>query len=368
MRKSVRISAKAAAAMVLLVLVTACGGNAPVGAPAVSGGHRYVVVPPGTHPSLLFSKQELPGLRARTGAPGIPGENWQRIVNLAGGDSTVRYEGDWSAHRLIAMALVYQVNEDHATGRAAVDYFQAVLREKEPFEFYRKVDRHFFQTEYWPRAFAYAWDWLYELMDETERREVAGQLELWCQALYEHTAAWWWRDAFYNCGAIPVGALGLLCVSIQAEATHPEFQAWFDSCIQRIRDNFFPTSWRANGICYEGPCYAQYAKNPLQFGEALRRTGGEDIVRNSGAVNAMHYQTFQWMPQGGCGPIGDNTDYGRRVFNAAYLMGIGEMRDSASLWTFETYANRQSLDPVLAFLWYPERLNPVTPKQAGWPA
>jgi len=73
------------------------------------------------------------------------------------------------------------------------------------------------------------------------------------------------------------------------------------------------------------------------------------------------------MPQGGCGPIGDNTNYGRRVFAAAYLLGIGEMGDSASLWTFNKYTDRRRLDPVLTFLWYPEELAISSPREVGWP-
>ncbi len=331
------------------------------------GGHRWVVVQPGIHPSLLFSKQELPGLRERTKLTGTPLEAWKRITSLASGDTTVRYEGNWEAHRLIAMALVYQIGGKSDDGRRAVEYFHRLLAQNEPIAFYRKTGSNFFDTEYWPRAFAYAWDWLYEAMSDSERREIAAGLETWCKALYEHTESWWWRDASYNCGAIPVGSLGLLCTAIQGEATHPEFRKWFDSAIRRIRDNYYPTAWRSNGICYEGPCYAQYHKNPTQFGEALRRTGGEDILRLSGAINAMHYQVYQWMPQGGCGPVGDNTEYGRRVFSASYLLGMEEMRDGAGLWTFEKYTDRASLDPVLTFLWYPEGLKPVSPREAGWP-
>jgi hypothetical protein len=330
-------------------------------------GHSWVVLQPGVHPSLLFSKQELSKLRARTKQAGTPGESWQWVTALASGDSSVRYEGNWEAHRLIAMALVYQMGGQHDDGQKAIEYFQELLTVNEPVSFYRKTAGNFFDTEYWPRAFAYAWDWLYEAMSDRQRKELMPKLEAWCKALYEHTEAWWWRDASYNCGAIPVGALGLLCTAIQGEATHPEFKTWFDSAVQRIRDNYFPTAWRSNGICYEGPCYAQYHKNPTQFGEALRRTGGENILSRSGAINAMHYQVFQWMPQGGCGPVGDNTDYGRRVFSASYLLGVEERQDSAGLWTFEKYADRKSLDPVLTFLWYPEGLTPVSPGQAGWP-
>lgn len=351
--------------LILTVLTAACIQNPE--AEKAYPTQRFDVVRPGDHPSLLFSAQELPELRRSVGTQGLTGEAWERVLKLCEADPKVRYEGDWAAHRLSAMALVYQITDDSEVGRRAVEYFQEKLAENEPFSFYKEVDSNFFETEHWPKAFAYGWDWLYPVMTDEERHQILSQLENWCKALYQHTDAWWWRDASYNCGAIPVGALGLLCVAIQGETQHPEFQMWLDSCVRRIRDNYFPTAWRSNGICYEGPCYAQYHKNATQFAEALRRTGGEDIVKKSGAVNAMRYQTFQWMPQGGCGPIGDNTNYGRRVFAAAYLLGIGEMRDSASLWTFEKYTDRGRLDPVLTFLWYPEELESVSPGEKGWP-
>jgi hypothetical protein len=351
----------------LLFAVSSDGIRSQDGLQRSDRGHRWVALPPGVHPSLLFSKQELSKLRERTKQAGTPGEAWQLVTALASGDSSVRYEGNWEAHRLIALALVYQIGGKQDDGRKAIEYFQELLAVNEPVAFYRKTAGNFFDTEYWPRAFAYAWDWLYEAMNDQQRRELLPKLEAWCKALYEHTESWWWRDASYNCGAIPVGALGLLCTAIQGEAAHPEFRKWFSSAVQRIRDNYFPTAWRSNGICYEGPCYAQYHKNPTQFGEALRRTGGEDILIQSGAINAMHYQVFQWMPHGGCGPVGDNTEYGRRVFSASYLLGVEEMQDSAGLWTFEKYADRKSLDPILTFLWYPEGLAPLSPGQAGWP-
>jgi len=348
-------------------LNVSCGQGAGPGEPARAGGHSYVAVPPGTHPGIFFSKRELPALRARTTAEGLPAESWQKIVRLAQSDSTVRFEGAWESHRLRALALVYQVSGRKEDARAAIDAFMQVLRETDPVEYYRKVNEDFFETENWPLAFACAWDWLYEAMTDEERVEALPKLELWCKALYDHTESWWWRDASYNCGAIPVGALGLLCTAIRGEATHPDFDKWFQSCIQRIRDNYFTTAWRANGICYEGPCYAQYTRNALEFGEALRRNSGEDIVHQSGAINAMHYQVFQWLPQGGCAPVGDNTEYGRRVFVGSYMLGIGEMQDSAALWTFEKYTDRKRLDPLMTFLWWPDSLAAVSPGQSGWP-
>ena len=356
------------ATLILLVLLILGSSCSPEPEEAHSSPEkRYSVVTPGTHPSLLFSAVEMQQLRKQTDGAGLRAEAWERVRRLAESDSSIRYEGDWEAQRLTAMALFFQVTADREKGRAAVSHFLEILKQKDAASFYEEVDSDFFETEHWPKAFAYAWDWLYEVMTPDERAEILSYLEQWCKALYEHTEDWWWRDASYNCGAIPVGALGLLCTSIRGETNHPEFDKWFESAVSRIRDNYFPTAWRSNGICYEGPCYAQYHKNATQFGEALRRTGGPDIIGTSGAVNAMHYQTYQWMPQGGCGPIGDNTNYGRRVFAAAYLLGIGEMRDGASLGTFERNTDRERLDPILTFLWYPDELAPSTPGQEEWP-
>ena len=324
---------------------------------------RYEVVTPGTHPGLLFCAKELPRLRRRAKGEGLAAECYGKVVELARGPA----EGNRRGRKLNAMALVYQIEGDAELGRQAVELFKEIIAEIDPYKCYEEIDSDFFATERWPKAFAYAWDWLFELMDEKERAVVLEGLESWCKALYEHTEAWWWRNASINCGAIPVGALGLLCTAIQGETDHPEFEKWLVSAIHRIQRNYFPHSWRETGICIEGPCYAQYHKNPTQFGEALRRTGGPDIISLSGAVNAGNYQMFQWMPQGGCGPIGDNTNYGRRVFAAAYLLGIGEMADGPALWTFIKSTDRNRLNPLLAFLLYPDDLEPVSPGEAGRP-
>jgi hypothetical protein len=242
-----------------------------------------------------------------------------------------------------------------------VELFKSVATGVDPREFYREVDSDFFATEHWPKAFAFAWDWLYQLMTPEERETVLKSLEQWNAALYDHTESWWWRQAGYNCGAIPVGAQGMLLTAIRAETDHPDFDRWFSDCFRKVRKNYFPRTWRANGVCNEGPGYAHYHKNPTQFAEAVRRTGGPDIIAESGAVNAMHYLRHQWMPRGNCGPVGDNTGYDRRVFQSIYLHGIRELGDKAGLWTFEKHTDRGRINPILIFLFYPDNLEPVSP-------
>ena len=349
-------------------VLAACGAR-----PAEPYRWKYVVVPPGTHPGILFSKQELPAMRRRARGETMAAAAYRRVRELAHGsydaelsvEEAVGRPGRELARRLEAMALVYQVEEDEALGRRAVELFRRTATGIDPAAFYREVDSDFFATEHWPKAFAVAWDWLYELMEPTVRAEVLESLEAWNEALFNHTESWWWRDASYNCGAIPTGAQGMLLAAIRAETRHPKFEHWFSECFRKIRDNYYPFTWRESGICTEGPGYAHYHKNPTQFAEAVRRTGGPDIIPQSGAVRAMHYLRHQWIPQGGCAPIGDNTGYGRRVFQSIYLHGIRELGDEAGLWTWVNFTDFDRINPLLIFLFWPDGLEAGSPGRLG---
>jgi len=204
----------------------------------------YRVVKPGTHPGLLFSAKERPALRRRAEGRGMAAEAYRKVVELANaGVENERRRG----RKLAAMALVYQIEQDRAMGRNAVDLMMKIIREIDPVIFYEEHE-DLFEHDYWPMALGFAWDWLYHVMDDQERAEALADIENWCKALYEHTEKQWWRGASYNCGAIPVGALGIACVAIQAETGHPELDKWFTSAIRRIQQNFFPTAWRESGI------------------------------------------------------------------------------------------------------------------------
>jgi len=68
-----------------------------------------------------------------------------------------------------------------------------------------------------------------------------------------------------------------------------------------------------------------------------------------------------------CGPVGDNTNYGRRVFQPIYLFGIRELRDATGLWTFEKYADLDRINPTGVFLNWPDGLQPVSPAALDLP-
>jgi len=329
---------------------------------------HYVVVKPGTHPGIVLSTEELASLRGCVNSDDVPGRAYQKLKQIAVSTipssltpkEAVGRQGEQLALQLESMALIYRLEDDREIGRRAVALFK-VAAAVDPVAFHQEVGENFFATEHWPEAFAFAWDWLYDLMTQEERAALLTRLEAWSAALFAHTESWWWKEAEYNCGAIPVGANGLLLTAIQAESRHPEFNHWFSECFRKVKQNYFPLTWRDNGFCSEGPGYAHYHKNPTLFGNAVRRTGGEDIIPGSGAVNAMHYLRHQWMPQGGCGPIGDNTEYGRRVFQSIYLHGIRELEDRAGLWTFDNFTDFDRINPLFIVLFYPRDLSPASP-------
>jgi hypothetical protein len=147
--------------------------------PSQSTARRHEVVAPGTHPGLLFCAEELPRLRLRAKREGLAAECYRKVAELARSEAN----GYRRARKLNAMALVCQIEGDAELGRQAVELFKEIIAEIDPYQHYEEIDDDFFATETWPKAFAYAWDWLRELMDEKERREVLQRLEHWCKAL-----------------------------------------------------------------------------------------------------------------------------------------------------------------------------------------
>ena len=316
-----------------------------------------------SHPFMLFSRAEVSGLAKRKQAQPLLAECWQKLKDLAEAPDARR---GWPG-QLEARALLWQLEGDAKMGDRAVAGMRAALERDDPAEFYKRANFHRQAAPL--RALALGWDWLHGHMTPEQRAEVLPRLEKWCEAVYEHTEKQWWREAAYNVGAIPIGGLGLLATAIRADSAHPQAQMWYREATRRIAQNFFPTSWKPSGICYEGPNYAIVGlRYVAPFAEALRRAGACDLMGSSGARHAMQYLMHQWMPQEGCAPIGDNTSYGRRTFAAEYLLGLARTRDRAGLWTWLEYTDRRRLDPLMAYVWFPAALKPLSPAEAKLPA
>jgi hypothetical protein len=331
------------------------------------------------HPFMLFGSADISTVALRKARDPLMEECWTRLTALANKPDVLdapeddnpdarQYRDPWWS-QLEARAFVGVVGGDKAMIQRAITLLQRVVNETDPVEFYDKGADNFHDHAAPLRALALAWDWLYQDMTPPQRAQILPGLEKWCDACFTLTNKQWWREASYNVGAIPIGGLGILSLAIRADSTDPRTAMWLREATRRIGENFYPTTFKPSGICWEGPNYSIVGlRYPAVFSEALRRAGGDDQLGQSGAIRTMQYQMHQWMPQGSCAPIGDNTDYGRRTFAAEYLLGLGRTRDATGLWTWRNYTNTRSVDPLITYVWYPLDLKPVSPAGAKAPS
>ena len=248
----------------------------------------------------------------------------------------------------------------------AIALMADALKRVDPVAYYKEQEFHYHGRPL--RALALGWDWLHDRMTPAQRTEMLPGLARWVHAAFTDFETRWWREASYNCGSIGMGGIGLLTTAIRRDTNDPAVHNAYREAVRRTGQNFFPVSWRPSGICWEGPNYAIVGYRYMApFAEALRRTGGPDLLGRSGARHAMKYLMHQWMPQGGCASIGDNTSYGRRTFAPEYLLGVGRTRDAEGLWTWRTQTSRSRLDPVITVVWHPADLKPRNPAKTGLP-
>ncbi len=320
------------------------------------------------HPFLLFSAGEIPALRARANAAPLLLDSLAALRAQAGAPagSFTNHPLDWTTH-LEALAFVATIENDSGMRQRAIARLLEDLRRYDPADTYTK-EADFHDLALPTRALALAWDWLEPHMTASQRAEILPALDKWCIASYRHSETKWWREASYNCGSVPVAGYGLLALSIRNDTTNATVATCYREAFRRLAQNFFPTTWRPSGICFEGPNYAIVGlKYPVLFAYANARVGGDDLLADTGAMRAMSYLMHQWLPWGGCASIGDNTDYGARTFAAEYLLGLGRTRDAEGIWTWMKYKRAKSLDPLIAYLWYPLDLTPADPGQSRPP-
>ncbi|HET6428285.1 MAG TPA: hypothetical protein VFJ30_07745 [Phycisphaerae bacterium] len=342
-----------------LLAILVAGGNADAEAAAAASAATRPAL---SHPFLLFDAREARTLAGRAGDDELLKECWDAVRERAEAPDSDR---GWT-RQLEARALLWQVSREKAMADRGIAQMLAALERVDPAEYYKRSDFHVHGAPL--RALALGWDWLYEAMTPAQRAAALPGLARWCRAAFADFETRWWREASYNCGAIGAGGIGLLTTAIAADTNDPAVHTAHREMVRRVGQNFFPVSWKPSGICWEGPNYAIVGyRYVAPFAEALRRTGGPDLLARSGARHAMAYLMHQWLPAGGCAPIGDNTSYGRRTFAAEYLLGLGRTGDAEGLWTWRRWTDRDDLDPVIAAVWHPAGLVPRSPAEAGTP-
>lgn len=318
------------------------------------------------HPFLLFSGGDVAALRQRADADPLLKfclDDIKKAAQRKPGDENYSWR-----ETLEDLAFLAALENDPELTKQALEFFRSMLREHDAARFFARIG----SRDNWygrsPRTFALAWDWLAGRMAKEQKAEALPQLEDWCIRTYEHTDKQWWAEASYNVGVVPVAGYGLLALAIRGDTSNARVETCYCEAVRRVGQNYYPTTWKPSGICYEGPGYAQTGLDYAGlFTDAVLHAGGGDLAAGSGAAHAMRYLMYQQLPWGGCAPIGDNTGKGGRTFTAQFLPDLGRTGDAAGLWTWNKYTNRNRLDTLIAYLGYPLDLKPRSPRETGAP-
>jgi hypothetical protein len=304
------------------------------------------------HPRLLFSASDVPALRARVAAGGVPAAAWSRLKEKAEGHllrvspDVVRanvyvpvkevtavlgkptdgqglerpygLQGEMPAY-LIELGMAYQVSGDERYGRHAIELLKALGDVGWPF-WTGGDDLGIGDLGF---GVGLAFDWTYQLMTPEERTQIvrsitAQQENLFVRSMFEYTN----EASEYptsNWSGVIGGGVGLLLLAIKGEPEAPtefdspsgpvfrntgqpwppkhySFQDYLDKAVVKA-GRYFTQGFDALGAGHEGHTYANYGlTRSIPFALAARREGLVDLLSTSGVQNTARWRAFEQLP------------------------------------------------------------------------
>ncbi len=288
--------------VILLALLVSSAAALCPGPVAVAGAQA-----PGTHPRLLFSAADVPGLRARVAAGGVPQTAWERLRLKAEGlllrvrpeliRAGVKYDLQNELNTyLIELGLAYQLSGDARYGRHVVELLSAIGDAGYPF--WSGQDLGIGDLL---EGIGLGFDWSYELMTPAERTKIVGDLTAHELLLFDRTLLHPTNAAstypVSNWMGVTGGGAGLALLAIDGEPGAPAGLAgYLDVALDKVR-TYLSVGFDPAGAGHEGLVYATYGlKNAVPFALAARRTGHGDLLAGTGLGNTARWAALEQLP------------------------------------------------------------------------
>lgn len=296
---------------------------------------------PATHPRILVTAEELPGLRARLTASD---RAWQ-MVQAAGGrylaDDPVDPQGHTASLQSRSHAIARQVATLAFWGLITED---AGVRTRISNWFARldcsKTEGQIPGTDYMPRGefllgFPLAYDWCKPWASDAALavlRELTITHATICHdGIYEQKN-WEGRTEANNHSMAALGGVGLAGLALWGET--PAARAWVTLTAKKVQA-YLALSFDGQGACYEGNLYGPFGMGQaLPFAAALATLGGTDHYGEGQLVRTVHWCISDAIPGGSLlmNPLNDAS--GQRFSANLTLYAAKRYGDALSAWAY----------------------------------
>ncbi len=344
---------------------------------------------------LLFGKEDLETIRSRTKHP-LFEKYWQALVKMdtAGDFKFLQEEIDLHNHvRHIARAytilereaFVYLMSGDRRRGELAHLAVQRIL-EYPKWDYFIEGGKETFGLQRAPGstiAMCLAYDWLGDVLSETERQEMLRQIgDKGCQPCYvalygmrypDRVKGWGFDpESTYseerdfsrwplildksNLKAVPMGALAIGLATLWGKDDRVE--KWLEMVVHSYRE--FVKNFAADGSYNEGSSYWAYTASHLALlVEVLQRKAGLELFDAVNFPGMMEFILALQMPHKGfpreCVNFGDA--------GSSFESGIGfwiakKSRDGLAQYVAENHSREHS---HYALIWYDPTVRPTPP-------
>lgn len=269
------------------------------------------------------------------------------------------------------LGLAYQLTGDARYGAAGKRWLLEFAGRPKFAPLGREADFHLAQVVY---SLALGYDWLWELLDESERRMVRDKLVALSEPLHRSARALLeLPDPQAFRGALGGNHVrrtqGLFAVApLVLLSEVPAAKEWLDVQIQLHRDRLYPSAFAPNGEHLDiWDHFNTSMDDPMAFTVALQRMGGEDLLANPALAPRFRglpaYALFgleEWFRDGTPNRHGWNGP-GENDTTAGWLAIASRLKDPAAQWLAMRDNGLARLDPVSALLYYDPAVKPVMP-------